>query len=131
MRTMRAMGVTAAVAAALVIPAVAATPAAAKGGRPGVSASGSCTAGGTWDLSAKPDDGRLEVEFEVDTDVAGQAWNVRVVDGPTVVFAGTRTTAGRSGSFSVEKLTPDRAGTDTITAVARRAGHTCSGTVRI
>jgi hypothetical protein len=141
MTTMRAMGVTAAVAAALVIPAVAATPAFARGagghdvagpgGRPGVEATGSCTGGGTWELKAKTDDGGLEVEFEVDTNVAGQVFNVRVTDGPTVVFAGKQTTAGRSGSFSVERLTADRVGRDTVKAVAKRPGVTCTGTVRI
>lgn len=136
MITMRTLGVTTAIAAALVVPAVAATPAFAQnstsqGGRPVVEATGACTNGGTWDLKAKTDDGQLEVEFEVDTNVAGQVFNVKITDNTNVVFQGKRTTAGRSGSFSVERLTPDLAGRDTFKAVAKRAGNTCTGTIRI
>ncbi|MHA3702084.1 hypothetical protein ACXR2U_07845 [Jatrophihabitans sp. YIM 134969] len=131
MNTIRTLGATAAVAAALVIPAVAAAPAHASGGRDGVEASGSCSVRGTWDLKAKTDDGRLEVEFEVDTNVPGQTFTVRVTDGPTVVFAGSKTTGARSGSFSVERRTADRAGVDTIRAVATRGGNTCTGVIKI
>jgi hypothetical protein len=134
MRTMRTIGITAAVATALLAPALAAGPASAapQSGRPGVQASGSCSVAGTWKLTAKADDGQLEVEFEVDTNVAGQAFNVRVTDGKTVVFAGRQTTTAPSGSFSLERRTADHAGRDTITAIARRAGtNVCTGTVRI
>ena len=40
-----------------------------------VQRSGSC-ATGVWKLKAKPDDGRLEVEFEIDTNRTGQTWHV-------------------------------------------------------
>lgn len=132
MNALRKLGVTAVVGAALVVPVVTAVSAsAAPTGRPGVSATGSCTGGGTWELKAKTDDGQLEVEFEVDTNVAGQRFTVKVFDGPTTVFNGKAATAGRSGSFSVERLTADRAGVDTITARASRPGNVCAGTIRI
>ena len=94
-----------------------------------VQRSGSC-ATGVWKLKAKPDDGRLEVEFEIDTNRRGQAWQVRVSDNGTRVFSGERTTAGRSGSFSVEFKTANRAGTDVIRARATRGDTTCVGVVR-
>jgi hypothetical protein len=108
------------------------TPAAqASGGDDGeVRKSGSC-ATGVWKLKAKPDDGRLEVEFEVDTNRRGQTWSVRVSDNGTRVYRGEHTTAGRSGSFSLEFKAPNRAGTDTIRATATRGSTTCSGTVSI
>ena len=90
---------------------------------------GSC-ASGVWKLKAKPDDGRLEVEFEIDTNRTGQTWSVRISDNGQRVFAGQRTTAGRSGSFSVELKTANRAGTDVIRARATRGDTTCRGTVR-
>ena len=132
MNALRKLGVTAVVGAAIVVPVVTAVPASAQGGRPGVTASGSCTHGGTWELKAKTEDGgQLEVEFEVDTNVAGQRFTVKVFDGPATVFNGKAATAGRSGSFSVERLTPNRAGVDTITARASRPGNVCAGTVTI
>ena len=94
-----------------------------------VSRSGSC-ATGVWKLKAKPDDGRLEVEFEIDTNRRGQTWQVRVSDNGTRVFSGQRTTGGRSGSFSAEFKTANRAGTDVIRARATRGDTTCVGVVR-
>lgn len=95
-----------------------------------VQKSGAC-ASGVWKLKAKPDDGRLEIEFEIDTNRSGQTWNVKIKDNGASVFSGNRTTGGRSGSFSVETKTANRAGTDTIKATATRNGTTCSGTVNL
>ena len=72
-----------------------------------------------------------EVEFEIDTNRTGQTWHVKIKDNGTTIFNQNRTTQGRSGSFSVELKTANRAGTDTIKAKATRNGTTCSGTVRI
>ena len=105
------------------------TDAEAKGGGVRVSASGSCTASADWKLKTKKDDGRLEVEFEVDANRRGQVWKVKLADNGTTFWSGKRTTRGRSGSFEVEKRTANRAGSDTITLTARNAktGETCSG----
>jgi hypothetical protein len=96
----------------------------------GKRASGSC-ATGVWNLKAKPDDGRLEVEFEIDTNRNGQAWRVRIFDNGHRVFAGTRTTHAPSGSFDVEKRIANRAGRDHIVAKATRVstGRTCTGSL--
>ena len=51
------------------------------GGGSVVEARGTCTNGAHWDLKAKHNDGRIELEFEVDTNRAGQVWAVRR-DGP-------------------------------------------------
>ena len=54
------------------------------------------------------------------------AWELRRRNG--VVFARTsRVTAGRSGSFSVERRTGNARGVDRITATATRRGETCRG----
>ena len=93
--------------------------------------SGTCSQGATWKLKAKTDDGRLEVELEVDSNRAGQSWSWRLRDNGVLVRTGTATTLAPSGAFEVERRIPDRAGTDTITAHARHAasGQTCSARI--
>lgn len=94
-----------------------------------VRTAGNCTAGTDWKLKAKRDDGRLEVEFEADSNRRGQRWAVRLADNGVTVWSGHRTTAGRSASFSVEKRIANRAGADVITVRATnpRTGEVCRG----
>jgi hypothetical protein len=96
-----------------------------------VRTSGRCSAGTVWKLKAKPDDGRLEVELEIDSNRNGQRWSVAIADNGVRVFTGTRTTAAPSGSFEVERHIANRAGSDRITASATnpRSGERCSGVV--
>jgi len=110
---------------------VAATPAFASGGGGGVKSSGACTNGGHFELKAKHDDGSIEMEFEVDSNRAGQAWAVRVTDNAAVVVSRHATTAGRSGSFTVRKVIADRPGSDKIHARATFQNHTCQGSVTL
>ena len=110
-------------------PLLATAPAHAKDGR--VEARGACGSGTTWKLKAQPDDGRLEVELEVDSNVVGQTWAVQIADNGTSVFSGSRRTTAPSGSFEVEIRTANRSGDDVITAVATRGSQTCSGRVTL
>lgn len=101
-------------------------------GSGGVIARGACSGGGaTWKLKGKHDSGRIEMEYQVDSNNAGQRWAVRVTDNGAVVFSGTVATAGRSGSFSVQRRIANRAGNDTLTATAKYAGRTCSGRITV
>ena len=90
---------------------------------------GSCSDGARWKLKVKTDDGRLEVEGEVDTNTSGQSWSWKIKDNGSVAAKGSATTSGRSGSFSVERKIADRSGTDTIVFRASRSGEVCSGTI--
>jgi hypothetical protein len=117
-------------AVALGVPLLIAGPALAKGGD-AVRDSGSCSASSSWKLKAKPDSGVLEVEFEVDSNQAGQAWKVRLRDNGTRFFAGSRTTSGPSGSFTVHKRAADYAGSDVITARAVHGDEVCRGSVTL
>jgi hypothetical protein len=110
-----------------------AAPAHAQGGSQAVEKRGSCSAGAEWKLKAKPDDGRIEVEFEVDSNRVGQRWHVHIGDNGVTVFDGFRRTVAPSGSFTVSPRIPDRAGVDRIHAVARqpRSGQRCAGTVSL
>jgi hypothetical protein len=70
------------------------------------------------DAEGRSGDGRLEVEFEVDSNVNGQTWRVRVFQDGDRIFAGRRETRGPSGSFELEFRTRNRAGTDRFRARA-------------
>ncbi len=127
-------------AAALVLTAAAAAPLAAAGpaqakggGSPAIKASGACVGGGTWTLKAKHDDGRIEVEYEVEANRAGQLWHVDVAltDNNATVLSANKRTVAPSGSFSVRVLIADRAGVDTIRAHATFAARSCAGSVRV
>lgn len=118
-------------AAAVAVPVLAAAPAEAKGGSPAVQSGGACIGGGVWKLKAKHDTGRLEVEYQVDTNRPGQTWKVAVTDNNRAVFNGTRTTTAPSGSFSLNLRPIDRRGPDVIRTKATFAGHTCTGSVTV
>lgn len=92
---------------------------------------GSCTGSSDWKLKAKLDNGRIEVEYEVDQNVNGQVWNVKLKDNGTKFWQGQKTTQAPSGSFSVTKRTNNAAGTDTIVgrAVNSNTGEVCVGTL--
>ncbi len=109
------------------------TPAADASGGTAVRASGACSVGATWKLKAKPDDGRLEIELEVDTNRVGRTWAVRITDDGTSVFSGSRTTLAPSGSFTVHVRPTNPAGSDVIRARATDtvSGQVCSGSLTV
>jgi len=108
---------------------VVASGAPAKGGGTAVIKTGSCSGNATWMLKAKPDDGALETEFEVDQNVAGRDWKVVIRQNGVERFRGIRTTKAPSGSFTVRRLLDDKPGADHIVAKARSlaTGQTCRG----
>lgn len=107
-----------------------ATPASAQGDDDDrVIVTGACSAGADWKLKVKTDDGRLEVEGEIDTNVAGQQWRWAIRHNGSVSDRGTATTTGRSGSFSIERKIVDIAGTDRVVFRAVHDGQTCRGVV--
>ena len=122
--------VLAATMAATTVSLGSAAPALAKGGGHDVRSSHSCSTG-IIKLKAKHDDGRIEVEAEVDTNRNGQVWSVKLVDNGVTAFSGRRTTVAPSGSFSVEKRIPNRSGVDRITVRATRGSVVCSTSVSL
>lgn len=124
--------ITVAVATIVVTAAPLATPASAHGGDDGdrVIRRGACTGGSAvWKLKVKEDDGRLEIEGEVDSNRRGQVWRWSITHNGSLSRRGTATTAGRSGSFSVERRVVDLAGTDRIVFRAVRGTRVCRGVV--
>ena len=91
------------IAAAAASVVAVAVPAVAAAGDDDVRSAGKCNGSSTAKIKAKPDDGRIEVEFEVDQNRNGVRWKVRLKDNGDVVFRGSRKTRGPSGSFSLER----------------------------
>jgi hypothetical protein len=93
---------------------------------------GRCTARSSAKLKAKHDDGRIEVEFEVDQNRSGVKWTVRLRRNGDLVVSTRATTRPPSGSFSVERRIADRRGSDRISATATSpSGETCKASVTI
>ncbi|WP_309649455.1 hypothetical protein [Nocardioides sp.] len=94
---------------------------------------GSCSGSTDWKMKAKPDDGRIEVEAEIDSNRTGQSWTWVLRHDGGVTARGTSVTRGRSGSFSVERRTVDADGTDQFTfrAVNPATDEVCVATVAL
>ena len=120
------------IATALVSLAAVAAPGVAAAGDD-VRSTGKCSGSSTAKIKVKPDDGRLEVEFEVDQNKNGARWKVRIKDNGKVAFRGSARTKAPSGSFSVEKRIDNQPGTDRVKGIGRNpaTGERCVAKVRI
>ena len=91
---------------------------------------GSCTGNSDWKLKLSPENGRIEVEFEVDSNINGQTWNVKLKKDGNLFFSGQGTTQAPSGSFELRRVVNNGAGTETFVGRARNpaTGEICRGT---
>jgi len=85
---------------------------------------GRCTGGGTYELELSRENGKLEIEFEIEGK-ANQQWNVVIKRRGNVIFRGKRTTGSISKEFTVRLLNGPGTGGE-IEAVATRAGQRCA-----
>jgi hypothetical protein len=90
---------------------------------------GFCTNGARWDIRAESDDGRIEVDAEIDTSRAGRRWDWVLKHNGSVSARGTSRTRPPSGSFEVERYSIDLSGTDTFRFRASRKGARCVATI--
>jgi hypothetical protein len=127
MKRIIAAGVAALVGSLLLVPAVSAAANDAD-----VIKRGSCSGKSTWKLKASPENGRIEVEGEVDSNVNGQTWRWRIRHNGTLSAKGTAATQPPSGSFDVRRLVTNASGTDTIGWRARnpKTDEVCRGSLR-
>jgi hypothetical protein len=90
---------------------------------------GNCSGAADWKLKASPENGRIEVEGEVDVSRNGQSWNWRILHNGDVSAKGTKTTVAPSGSFEVRRVLVNLKGDDRIVFKARhpKSGQTCRG----
>lgn len=121
----RGMAVLATMGLLVAAPVLTAGSAQAKEGR--VVQRGDCSQASTWKLKASPENGKLSIEFDVDSNVVGQVWQVTVTANGTTVFSGPATTVAPSGSFSVGAVADDQPGSDAIQATATHESETCWG----
>jgi len=90
---------------------------------------GRCSGRSDWKLKLSPENGRIEVEFEVDQNKVGRRWRVVLKHDGVRFMRGIRRTHGPSGSFEVRRVAGNRRGPDRFFATARnfRSGETCRG----
>ncbi|HYG93967.1 MAG TPA: hypothetical protein VD859_10305 [Nocardioides sp.] len=115
---------------------LAALPAQAGDDTPGdeeVTRSGSCSGSTGWTMTAKGDDGRIEIETEIVSGVSGQKWRWVLRHDDSVSARGKAKTSEPGGSFEVKRKTVDaEGGTDRFKfrAVHRGDGEKCVARVR-
>jgi hypothetical protein len=91
-----------------------------------VRVAGTCTKASSAKLKLSEEDGRVEVEFEVDQNRVGAKWAVVLRKTGVVVARATRTTRAPSGSFTFRMLANDGPGAERFVATATsRSGETC------
>ena len=118
----------------LALPLAAMAPATAShAGGGAVRSHGGCGGAAVWKLKAKPDNGRIELEAEVDSNRSGQVWDWTIKHDGKTSAKGSSTTHGVSGSFTVQRRMSDNAGTDhfVFRAERRATGDVCRGTVSL
>lgn len=93
---------------------------------------GRCSGGSQAELKLSDEDGRIEIEFEVDENRVGRRWRVVVRDDGARVLRTRATTTAPSGSFEVRTVVDDGSGRDVIRARARNVstGEVCRAVAR-
>ena len=91
---------------------------------------GDCSGRTDWKLKASPENGRIEVEFEIDSSRAGRTWSIRMFQNGNRFFIGNRTTDA-TGEIEVRFLRPNTIGPDTFKgrAINLTSGEVCVGRV--
>jgi hypothetical protein len=119
----------ASVAAAALLATVSVPAAAQAGGAAESINTGGCSGAAVWKMKVKPQNGGLQVEYEVDASRRGQQWHVNLFHSGHRIMSDVFTTRGPSGSFTIRTVEPNRAGRDWVSGRARRLGdgQTCRG----
>ena len=92
---------------------------------------GNCAGRVSWTMEAKPDDGRIEIKSQIDTDRPGQRWSWVLKHNGSVSERGTSKASTSSGSFSVERTAVDISGKDTFRLHATRKAAVCVARVTL
>ena len=88
---------------------------------------GTCTKSSTSKLKLSEEDGRIEVEFEVDQNRNGVRWNVVITQNGKRAARMSRVTKAPSGSFEARIVAPNTSGKDTFRARATSpSGEVCT-----
>ena len=88
---------------------------------------GTCTKASTSKLKLSDEDGRIEVEFEVDQNRNGVRWNVVITQNGKRATRMSRVTKAPSGSFEARIVAPNTSGKDAFRARATSpSGEVCT-----
>jgi hypothetical protein len=87
---------------------------------------GKCSGATSAELKLSPENGRIEVEFEVDQNRNGVRWSVVLKRNGTKFASASRTTGGASGSFELRRVISGAAGTKVTARAVSPSGETCS-----
>ncbi len=118
--------------AVAVVAATAVAPASGLANEGDVRVDGTCTQSSTAKLKLSPENGRIETEFEVDQNVNGVRWQVRLRRNGSLAVSTSAVTQAPSGSFEVRRLLANGPGSDTITARATSpSGEVCTARATI
>jgi hypothetical protein len=107
--------------------ALAAAPAGVSKNGDDIRVAGTCTRASTSKLKLSEEEGRIEVEFEVDQNRSGVRWTVVLVHNGKRVARLTRASKAPSGSFEARMLRANTRGADRFTARATSpSGEVCT-----
>lgn len=97
---------------------------------PRIARHGSCTGHADWKLKVAPENGRLQVEFEVEHATAGDRWRVSVKENGSPLLSRSKVVRA-DGSFDIKHGANNTLGSDRFVARATNAssGESCVGTV--
>jgi hypothetical protein len=88
---------------------------------------GKCSKASTSKLKLSAEDGRIEVEFEVDQNRNGVRWNVVITQNGKRAARMSRVTKAPSGSFEARIVAPNTSGKDVFRARATSpSGEVCT-----
>lgn len=93
---------------------------------------GTCSKSSTAKLKVSPENGRYEVEFEVDQNRNGVPWKVSLHRSGALVASARAVTRAPSGSFELRRVISRGSGTFRIAATATSpSGETCTARASI
>ena len=77
-------------------------------------------------LKLSGEDGGIEVEYELDQNVNGRQWALKMTRNGAAAGSAMRTTRAPSGSLHWRVVAADGAGADAFTVTAKRGSTTCT-----
>jgi hypothetical protein len=91
---------------------------------------GTCTKRSSSKIKLSEENGNLEVEFEVDMNVANRLWTVVIKKNGNQVYKRNHRTNASSGSFSARTVLSGLTGAITASATSLSTAETCSASAR-
>lgn len=96
-------------------------------GEDGAQQQGTC-ASVVYQLQVEPDDGALEVNFEVQSSAPGEVWDVVIEQNVTTLFEGQRTT-DEDGEIDIDVPTRAIGDNDFVATATPQSGEACTARV--